>query len=44
MIQKIWQIIGSWFVQPFPDYYPQECFECNEGHCKGCEIFDEWKD
>ncbi len=44
MIQKIWHKIIDWIVQPFPDYYPAECFDCNEGKCEGCEILKEWKD
>lgn len=36
MMHKLWLMIVDWVVQPFPDYYPQECFDCNEGSCEGC--------
>jgi len=44
MIMRFLERILDWFVQPFPSHYPPECFECNDGNCKECEIWERWKD
>ena len=44
MIQRIWQNIIDWFVQPFPSEYDPKCFDCNLGpkDCPKCE-YRRWK-
>lgn len=27
--------IGS--AEPFPETYPEECFDCNKGNCSNCK-------
>ena len=27
---------GFW-IQPFPEHLPEECFDCNRSNCDGCE-------
>ena len=44
MFKKFWQWITDWLISDFPDAYPPECFDCNEGSCDGCEIKNDWKD
>ena len=27
----------DYWIQPFPEYYAPECFDCNRGDCIGCQ-------
>jgi hypothetical protein len=27
-------------VKVFPEHYHPKCFDCNKGHCRGCENYN----
>jgi hypothetical protein len=41
--EKIKDFIDNHLVSQFPDDEPAFCLNCNQGNCKGCIPYDEFK-